>query len=290
MGKTKIEWADAVWNPVTGCTKVSEGCRNCYAERMAKRLAGRYGYPVKEPFKATMHENRLDEPLKWRKPKRIFLCSMGDLFHSEITDAFIYQTLAIMTLARQHTFMILTKRPNRMFNIFNNLLADKEIKLWQEQIYYQYGYCPQDFEWPLKNLWLGISIENQKAADERLPLFLQTPAKLHFISCEPLLASIDLYFENSIFINNQQNYIGDLINWVIAGGENRPGKRVLYPANIRWLRDQCLDMGIPFFFKGWGASYWEFDQSGRPYMNWKFNKNQSNRILDGKEWQEYPRL
>src|SRR3990170_4343202 len=161
MANTKIEWATKSWNPITGCTKVSAGCQNCYAKRMAKRLAGRYGYPKDNPFAVTPHPERLQEPLSWKKPQRIFVCSMGDLFHEAVSFSFVRRVLDIVDSCPQHTFLFLTKRPERME-------------------YY-----------PRRNVWLGVSVENQETEDERIPLLLQPPAAKRFVSYEPALGPVD---------------------------------------------------------------------------------------------------
>jgi len=169
MAKTKIEWTEYSWNPVTGCSKISEGCRNCYAERMAKRLAGRCGYPEDEAFKVMLHPERLMEPLLWKKPKRVFVCSMGDLFHDDVNDGFLCRVFDAILAAEQHIFLVLTKRPKRMMNFFKKCIHGT-----------------------LSNLWVGVTVENQEVANKRIPLLLQTPAAVHFISCEPLLGPVDL--------------------------------------------------------------------------------------------------
>lgn len=167
MGNTKIEWAEKSWNPLSGCSPVSEGCANCYAERMAKRLAGRYGYPKDEPFRVTDHDDRFQDPIKWKKPRRIFVCSMGDLFHEAVRESDIGLVIYMMRRANWHSYMILTKRPQRMLHFFANK------------------------EWNNDHIWLGVSVENQKRADERIPILLQIPAKVRFVSAEPLLDNID---------------------------------------------------------------------------------------------------
>lgn len=190
MNKSKIEWTEVTWNPVTGCTKVSEGCRNCYAERMSKRLAGRCGYPKDEPFRVTLHPEKLDEPLKWKKPRRIFVNSMGDLFHEDVPDDFLDRVFAVMahaTCATCATFLILTKRPGRMQQYLSSLDRKDKIGRWLDTVGHYRAVA-----WPIPNVWLGVSVENQATADERIPLLLQTPAAVRFVSCEPLLGPVDL--------------------------------------------------------------------------------------------------
>ena len=170
MADTKIEWADKVWNPVTGCTPISEGCEHCYAERMAKRLAGRFGYPEDEPFRVTYHEDKLTEPSSWKSPKRVFVCSMADLFHEDVSFDYLYRVFSVMGECPQHTFMILTKRPERMKAFFD-------------------GHQILDY---IPYVWLGVTCENQARADERIPILLQIPAAVRFVSLEPMLGPVDL--------------------------------------------------------------------------------------------------
>lgn len=195
MSKSKIEWTDAVWNPVSGCTKVSEGCAHCYAERMSKRLAGRCGYPKDNPFRVTLHPDKLEDPLKWKKPRRIFVNSMSDLFHEDVSDEFIFQVFNTMANAAWicgHTFMVLTKRPERMKRILEAIKDDLEEQAMPKKLPNGMTQQKMTFPFPLRNIWLGVSVENQAAADERIPLLLQTPAAVRFISAEPLLGPLDL--------------------------------------------------------------------------------------------------
>jgi len=178
-GPTRIEWTDVSWNPVTGCSKVSRGCQFCYAERMAKRLAGRGGYPAENPFAVTLHPERLDEPLHWRKPRRVFVCSMGDLFHKDVPSGFITEVFAVMALCPQHTFQVLTKRPERMAEY----LADEDLPDYIDTMACNYGACHANLDgrWPLPNVWLGTSVEDQATADERIPHLLRCPAAVRFV-------------------------------------------------------------------------------------------------------------
>ena len=219
---TKISWADATWSPITGCTPVSEGCEHCYAKRMANRLRGRFGYPQDDPFKVTFHPDRLGQPLKWRKPKRIFVCSMGDLFHEDVKHDWIRQVL-INTLAYpQHTYLFLTKRAQRMKHIF---IGYKDVLQ--------------------KNNFCGITAENQQRADERIPILLQIPAAVRFVSLEPLLGPINLgeYIWKIPHIDKCR------LDWVIVGGETGPGARPMNPDWARSVRDQCEAAEVPFFMK-----------------------------------------
>lgn len=221
MGTSKIEWTDRVWNPITGCTPVSPGCEHCYARRMATRLAGRCGYDAQEPFKPTFRPERLSEPDKWRKPCRIFVGSMGDVWHEAIEQI---QIAGIFDAPRdnpEHTFIFLTKRPERMAHMARS-------GSWLEP-------------WP-SNAWAGVSVENQAAADERIPALLRVPARVRFLSCEPLLGPVTL----------RPEWLAGL-HWIIIGGETGPGARQMAGKWAHALKDQAKAAGIPVFFKGWGT-------------------------------------
>lgn len=313
---TKIEWTDATWNPITGCSKVSAGCKNCYAERFAKRMAGRLGYPVENPFAVTLHPDRLDKPLNWRKPRRIFVNSMSDLFHPDVPDAFIDRVFAWMGVANWHTFQVLTKRPKRMASYLSasatpirvlgrmNFLGRARITSWPAL-----GHN----EWPLPNVWLGTSVENQRAADERIPLLLQTPAAVRWISAEPLLGPVNLSrfkpFDGECFCQYRsdgckpQEALGcpeTAIDWVVVGGESGPGARPMHPDWARSLRDQCKAAGVPFLFKQHGewrkATQADWDNPktkvreyfGRHYV--RVGKKAAGRLLDGVLHDEYPEV
>ncbi len=279
MAQSSIEWTDAVWNPVTGCSKVSQGCKHCYAERMAKRLAGRDGYPADDPFRVTLHPEKLDMPIRWRKPRRIFVNSMSDLFHPDVPDEFIDKVFAWMGVANWHTFQVLTKRPERMASYLSasvrprrvldrmNFLGLARITRWPAL-----GHN----EWPLPNVWLGVSVENQQAADERIPLLLQTPAAVRFISAEPLLGPVDLAHLHigvlsthpqsagafgfnaltgerlGLWVGRQKGAWLPRLDWVIVGGESGPGARPMHPDWARRIRDACKAAGVPFLFKQHG--------------------------------------
>lgn len=302
MAATNIEWADRVWNPVTGCTKVSQGCKHCYAEVMAKRTFGRLYPPVyigpgcDEPADewrarsftdVQTHADRLDAPLRWRKPARIFVNSMSDLFHEDVPDAFIDKVFAVMALAPQHTFLVLTKRPERMRAYMEAFSAARvgpvlrqiaydadgrpEGGLLQRADIIDEGWCQLGGWWPLPNVWLGVSVEDQATADQRIPLLFQTPAAVRWISAEPLLGPIDL---NAIHTQSHDGLEhgwwsavsgkrfspwadGDVeaprLDWVVVGGESGPKAR---PCHIDWIRrvvEQCLDAGVPPFVKQLGA-------------------------------------
>ncbi|MEY9098851.1 protein gp37 [Sinorhizobium fredii] len=274
---TKIEWTDATWNPVTGCAIVSPGCTNCYAMKLAgtrlKHHPSRKGLtkdskagPV---WTGEVRFNRewLDQPLRWTKPRMIFVCAHGDLFAEGVPDEWIDQVFAVMALAPQHTFQVLTKRPERMRDY---LTARRlEYRLSATQIKPEFPLPPQTpGRWPhlpLPNVWLGVSVEDQKRADERIPLLLDTPAAVRWISAEPLLGPVDLMHVPAIRISQNITVVrnaltgldgcgnfGPKLDWVVAGGESGPDARPMHPDWARELRDQCAASGVPFLFKQWG--------------------------------------
>ena len=228
---TKIEWAEASWSPITGCSKISPGCKNCYAERISKRLRGRFGYPKGDPFRVTFHPDKLVQPLHWKKPRRIFVCSMSDPFHENVEWNWQYKIFEIMFCNPDHTYLILTKRPERVMSILDNI--------WFH-LGRNYGLIEGEvdiYPFPLKNLWLGVSCENQKYYDERWEIAKQIPCSKLFLSLEPLLGPIEL------------RPWGRKPDLVIAGCESGPGRR---PAKIEWfrdLRDQCQTANVPYFLK-----------------------------------------
>jgi protein gp37 len=263
VSKTRIEWADSVWNPVTGCSPVSEGCENCYAKRMSKRLAGRYGYSKDEPFKVTLHPDRLGQPLRWKKPRRIFVCSMGDLFHEDVPNEFIDYVFAVMGRSQQHTFILLTKRPERMREYLQAGRYQQILNIAYRLKFRPEGLGkgidnPKDMRW-WPNVWLGVTAENQQRADERIPILLQIPAAVRFVSVEPMLGVVDLVaaLDAAIGIEGKVEIpavdgIDNWLHWVICGGETGPGARPTHPDWVRNLRYQCQASGVPFFFKSWG--------------------------------------
>lgn len=286
--KTKIEWTEATWNPVRGCSIVSEGCRNCYAMRMAHRSnrpGGAYeGLTRIGPHGPTWTGDvrfvpeLLDYPLRLRKPHRIFVNSMSDLFHEKVSFEQISEVFAVMALAPQHTFQLLTKRLERAGEFFQSLSPGNHREVLKLARFVESRYTiPANYEWPLKNVWLGVSVEDQKTADERIPLLLETPAAVRWISAEPLLGPINLdgfldfeYPHCSGFVNGHvdEGYCtkcgghitdsihtnpGSKLDWVVVGGESGPGARPMHPDWVRSLRNQCAAAGVPFFFKQWGA-------------------------------------
>jgi protein gp37 len=251
--KSAIEWTDATWNPTTGCTKVSPGCANCYIESTTPfRVQGRKFVSGHIPMK--LHEGRLEQPLRWKKPKRVFVNSLSDLFHDEVPDSFIDQVFAVMAAAHRHTFQLLTKRPARMLSYLSDPAVEERIHWASLPLY---GHT-EDFDatvdswvfgrWPLPNVWLGVSVENQHFADERIPLLLQTPAAVRFISAEPLIENILLEDEYAL---PGDHFNG--IDWVIVGGESGPKSREFDVAWARSIVAQCKAAGVACFVKQLGA-------------------------------------
>lgn len=280
---SKIEWTDKTWNPVTGCTKVSQGCKNCYAERMYERFNG------KGSFKNIIcHPERLEHPLRWKKPCMVFVNSMSDLFHEDVPFEFIRRVFMAMLNSPMHTFQVLTKRPERAVEFF------KEMKSLGSTIGYE----------TLQNVWIGVSVEDQETANERIPLLLQVPASVSFLSCEPLLGPIDFYeVSSSMPPDHTHPWRGEPIlygiHWLIAGGESGPGARPMHPDWVRELRDQCNDAGVAFFFKQWGE-WAEHRLSEAKQLKSVFHKGfgqdmckvgkkSAGRLLDGVLHNEFPK-
>ena len=215
MARSQIEWTESTWNPLTGCTKVSDGCKHCYAERMARRLHAMGVDNYRNGFKLTMHPHVLKKPLEWKSPQLIFVNSMGDLFHWEVPVDFIQQVFATMREAHWHKFQILTKRAKRLPKIDPQLV-----------------WTP--------NIWMGVSVENAKVT-WRIDQLRQTRALVKFLSLEPLLGPLD-------------NLDLSGIDWVIVGGESGPGARTMEEAWVLDIRDQCEAAGVKFFFKQWGGT------------------------------------
>jgi protein gp37 len=211
---SSIEWTDSTWNPVTGCTKISSGCANCYAERMALRLKAMGNPNYANGFSVTMHEDALELPLKWRKPQTIFVNSMSDLFHEDIPAEFIFRIFDVMCRARWHCFQILTKRSKRMLEL-----------------------SPQ-LPW-MPNIWMGVTVEEQNYT-YRIDHLRRTGANVKFLSLEPLLGPI-----SSLRL--------DGIDWVIVGGESGPKSRPIKESWVIDIRNQCREKRVPFFFKQWGG-------------------------------------
>jgi protein gp37 len=266
---TKIEWTDATVNAVNGCSVVSPGCTNCYAMRLAgtrmKHHPSRAGLTQESKAgpvwtgEVRLNEAALLQPLRWRRPRRIFWNAHGDLFHPNVPDEWIDRVFAVCALTSSvagangqptggHQHQILTKRPERMRDYFADPRSNERMVEQAYRIGLMPGIgAPRD-RWPLPNVWLGVSAEDQARADERIPHLLATPAAVRFLSCEPLLGSVDLHDA----MMRQVNGFAPRIDWVIVGGESGPGARPMDPDWARQLRDQCEAAGVPFFFKQWG--------------------------------------
>lgn len=267
MTTSKIEWTDRVWNPVTGCTKVSAGCKNCYAETFAGRGIGSFSGGRKFTDVRT-HADRLDAPLRWRKPQRVFVNSMSDLFHRDVPDEFIDDVFATMIAAQRHTFQVLTKRPQRMRDYMHargRALHDPHGEIGQ-RVFDLRAALDGHRSWPPANVWLGVSCEDQRAADERIQALLQTPAAVRFVSAEPLLGPVDLRRIDGTGgrgtwdvlrcapTDDGQRNCGTGIDWVIVGGESGPGAR---PCEVAWIRsivEQCRTAVAPVFVKQYGSN------------------------------------
>lgn len=347
--KSKIEWTHASWNPIVGCEKVSPGCKYCYAIRDAHRMAGNPNPKIFSIYEGLtvlngvpnwtgavrFIEERLTQPLRWKRPRRIFVNSMSDLFHKEIPVEIIARIFAVMAACPQHTFQILTKRAERLF-----LLNDPDFKrmVFNEAGEFTHAY---DGDWPLPNVWLGVSCENQPTADERIPCLLGAQAAVRWLSLEPLLGRIDLTeirlpSEFSISIGGSA-HINCLttsdddhfynrhkaIDWVVVGGESGREARPMREDWVIQLRDQCVAASVPFFFKQWGRyvprthqeandafdsdsvwvspsgevegttfligdlCLWDYPEDNFVLMG-DLGKKKAGRLLDGREWNEYP--
>ena len=268
--KTAIEWTDATWNPVTGCSKVSEGCRNCYAAALAPRLAamGQDGYTdlpwtkKNAPKNVKLHNIRLAQPLRWAKPRRIFVNSMSDLFHELVPFQFVDKVFAVMALAPRHTFQILTKRPERMaeyFEPFSTRAQKIEAALMEIRSSLPTAKPDeaQPLNWPLPNAWLGTSVEDERVRG-RVDHLRRVPATVRFLSCEPLIGPLDLDLDG--------------IHWVIVGGESGRRHRTIEVQWVRDIRDQTEAAGAAFFFKQWGG----------------IKPKAGGRELDGRTYDEMP--
>lgn len=285
---SKIEWTDATWNPIRGCSRVSQGCAHCYAERVAARFAGK-GQPYEGlavmksdgphwTGKVRLVEELLDWPLRRKKPLRIFVNSMSDLFHESVPDGWIDEVFAVMSLARGHVFQVLTKRPERMRRWFETttskwtgdggeipgarrddvtncaLGVGTQEQKNGEQWFSDDDCLIQEERWPLPNVWMGVSVEDQSTADERIPLLLQTPAAVRWISAEPLLGPINLMDTAGDPLGDDGGDFGKTLDWVVCGGESGPGAR---PMDVQdWaypIVEQCQAAGVPVFVKQLGS-------------------------------------
>lgn len=310
--RSSIEWTDATWNPVTGCTEVSPGCDHCYAKTFAERWRGTPGHPFERGFDLTLRPERLSQPLRWPRARRIFVNSMGDLFHDGVPDNFIAAVWAVMAATPRHTYQVLTKRHARMRSLLSRgMLGTEGFPDMVEEAMAEFTHAALD-HWPLPNVWVGVSVEDQQWADIRIPALLDTPAAVRWLSCEPLLGRVDLTTrlkQVQIPACDRCDPGGPLdlesghlwgrcscvchpvepqINWVVAGGESGPGARPMHPDWARSLRDQCTLAGVPFLFKQWGA--WrppaDGDEGGAQMVH--VGKKAAGRVLDGRTWDEYP--
>ena len=271
---TGIEWTDETWNPIRGCSRVSEGCRHCYAEVVAARFSGPgQAYEglarrtstgeARWTGKIMFVEKHLEDPLRWKEPRRIFVNSMSDLFHEDVSEDFLAATFGVMAMAHQHTFQILTKRPDRMRAMVSSLTVSESIAglallAQRDGINLDYDRLNRhlkshDHRWPLPNVWLGVSVENQAAADERIPILLDTPAAVRFISAEPLLGPVDLTgYDDGTWWDETDTPNDAKLDWVICGGESGAKAR---PCDVQWIRDivdQCKAAGTAVFVKQMG--------------------------------------
>ncbi|ERB51915.1 hypothetical protein N806_20415 [Rhodococcus sp. P27] len=332
--RTGIEWTDATWNPVTGCTKVSPGCDNCYAETFSERFRGTPGHYFEGGFDIQLRPDKLDQPLRWTRARRVFVNSMSDLFHTDVPTDFIDQVFGVMAAnlvhdRPTHTFQLLTKRHGRMRSYLSDPDVRARIALAAAQFtddrrsdschdYLMQGNC-----WPLPNVWLGVSTEDQKWADIRIPALLETPAAVRFISAEPLLGPIDLaevgappfwclgHGRPAAECPNDLHLPRRGIDWVIVGGESGRNARPMHPEWATSLRDQCVTAEVPFLFKQWGE--WtpigpdevgrdtvyldaangkgtHYAHRYRPGVNQmtRVGKKATGRELDGRTWDGYP--
>lgn len=308
---SKIEWTDKTWNPVTGCDKVSQGCKNCYAEKMHKRLMHIAPDKYAKPFlgNVQIHPEELFKLDKFKKGEKIFVNSMSDLFHPDVHFDFIDEVYEAMMQRKDLIFQILTKRPDIMLQYHN-----KHSLGWIAS-----GKCMDG-----EHIWVGVSCEDQKTADERIPLLLQVPAAVRFLSCEPLLSPIDLslcitrppdicptcgFVGRGSFVGSGEEYEGTecpkcdsftdrlpMIDWVIAGGESGHNARPMHPDWVRSLRDQCAGAQVPFFFKQWGEYAHDYKESidsnaAQPRFEIEFKKvgkSKSGNFLDGVQHLNFP--
>lgn len=234
-----IEWTDATWNPVRGCTKISPGCKHCYAETFAERFRGVKGHPYEQGFDLRLVPEKLNEPLKWKNKKIIFVNSMSDLFHKDVPSDYIVQVCDVMKQGNWHTYQVLTKRAERMSTMLENELYDAG---------------------QMDHIWWGVSVEDKKHGIPRMDFLRKAPAKVRFLSVEPLLEDL-----------GEIDLTG--IHWVIVGGESGRGARPMEKDWVSSLQKQCEKAGVPFFFKQWGG----------------VQKKKAGRLLDGKIYEEMPK-
>jgi len=258
--KSEIEWTDATWNPVRGCVKVSPGCKHCYAETFAERWRGIAGHPYEQGFDLRLVPEKLDEPLRWKKPRTIFVNSMSDLFQDTIPESFVLDVIEVMRKSHGlgHVFQTLTKRAERMRDVLSRLAFDAHAARDGRHIY----TGPErigSFAYAMIQCWWGVSVEDRRFGLPRIEHLRQTPAAVRFLSIEPLLEDL-----GTIDLTG--------IHWVIVGGESGLGAREMKAEWVRSIRDQCVAAKVPFFFKQWGG----------------VRKKVKGRILDGRTWDEMP--
>jgi protein gp37 len=329
---SKIEWTDETWNPIIGCSKASAGCKNCYAERMARRQSYmRFGCEYTDVVdgngwndKTAFVESAILKPLRWRKPRKVFVVSMGDLFHETVHFEWIDKVFAVMALCPQHTFQVLTKRPDRMLEYLTehfpqwddalrgtleNYLDSNHFDFEAFSNLHVVRDCCDEWhttakQWPLPNVWLGTSVEDQAWANKRIPYLVECPAAVRFVSIEPMLGHVDIepfipqydfrqshaYYRKVYGGDDSPILIKPGIDWVICGGESGPGARPMHPDWVRSLRDQCKENDVPFLFKQWGE--WAPDGINRNEHSYgvsRVGKKAAGRKLDGVEHNEYPK-
>lgn len=335
---SKIEWTNETCNSIVGCNKVSPGCNNCYALPMAVRNAHNHRMPseIREAYfsvitkidgkwqwngKTAFIKSALEKLLKWKKPRMIFVVSMGDLFHESVSFEWIKEVFDIICQTPQHTYQILTKRPERMLEFFKwwgSLIKERGFDSVPTQ-----SDNPLDYYSPLKNIWLGVTTENQEQANKRIPILLEIPASVRFVSIEPMLSKIDLTttvikksdnnIKPDVSLNALKGFFGGAernertkLDWVICGGESGSKARPMHPDWTRSLRDQCKDAKTPFFFKQWGELlpdcqsiifqrlnarlFQSPNNSDKKNTYYKIGKKKAGRLLDGKQHNEMPIL
>jgi len=308
--RTKIEWADSTWNPVTGCVKVpgSGSCQNCYASTLTERFGGTPGHYFEHGFDLTLRPERLDQPLRWRRPRRVFVNSLSDVFLEAVDDVFIARIWAVMALTSQHTFQLLTKRHARMRALlsagrFREAVATQTAQLPAEGAAAA-AASVADGRWPLPNVWLGVTAEDQRWAGIQIPTLLTTPAAVRFVSAEPLLGPLVL--EDRWLAGGEGQA---RIDWLIAGGESGRGARPMHPQWARSLRDQCTRHQVAYLFKQWGewcpledaappgrheqhlvlaGSVGPADPQHGGARMVRLGKRVAGRELDGRTWDEFP--
>lgn len=324
---TKINWTDETWNPIIGCSKISIGCDNCYGEKMAHRLANinttsyylhvvkgsNYGTPMAQTYpkwngRTHFVESQLEKPGKWKKPRKIFVCSMSDLFHEDNSFDDILRVWDVMCENPRHIFQVLTKRPERMLEFYKWLGA--RCKNDGLDSVPSSSPDPLDYISTPDHIWIGVTTENQEMANKRIPVLFEVPAKTRFVSCEPLLGAIDFSeiragvgltyhaLKGEALSLGEKYYDGPKISQLIVGGESGPKARPMHPYWVRSLRSQCESAGVPFFFKQWGEWHESDLQENKGWkthlwpdgkLMYKMGKKKAGELLDGIEYKEFPK-